>query len=55
MATCWRCAADAAGEPGPVLWSAVVQDLQIEGQMPVAVLYPPDAGAGVVTPSAKGR
>jgi len=48
-------ASDPAGEPGPVLWTATIQDLQIEGQMPIAVLYPPDAGAGVVTPPAKGR
>ena len=47
-------AANAAGEPGPVLWTAVVQDMQIEGRMPAILLSPPDAGAGVVTPE-KGR
>lgn len=47
-------AANDAGEPGPVLWTAVVQDMQIEGRMPAILLSPPDAGAGVVTPE-KGR
>jgi hypothetical protein len=47
-------AANAAGEPGPVLWTAVVQDMQIEGRMPAILLSPPDAGVGVVTPE-KGR
>jgi hypothetical protein len=47
-------AANDAGEPGPVLWTAVVQDMQIEGRMPAILLSPPDAGVGVVTPE-KGR
>lgn len=41
-------ASDAAGEAGPVLWTAVLEDFQIEGQMPALVLSPPGAGAGVV-------
>ena len=41
-------ASDAAGEAGPVLWTAVVEDFQIEGHMPTIVLSPPDAGIGVV-------
>jgi hypothetical protein len=41
-------ASNAAGEPGPVVWSAVVQDLQIEPALPAVVLAPPGSGAGVV-------
>ena len=41
-------ASDPAGEAGPVLWTAVIQDFQIESQMPTIVLSPPDAGAFVV-------
>jgi hypothetical protein len=48
-------AADAAGEPGPVLWTAVVQDMQIEGKMPDILLAPPGAGPGVVVEPGKGR
>ena len=44
-----------AGEPGPVLWTAVVQDMQIEGQMPDILLAPPGAGPGVVGPPEQGR
>jgi len=40
-------ASNAAGEPGPVVWTAVVQDLQIEPAMPAAVLAPVGS-AGVV-------
>jgi hypothetical protein len=45
-------ASDEAGEPGPVLWTATVQDMQIESRMPLIVLSPPGAGAGVVSPAA---
>ncbi len=48
-------AANAAGEPGPVLWTALVQDMQLEGRMPALLLSPPDAGAGVVSTPSKGR
>jgi hypothetical protein len=41
-------ASNPAGEPGPVIWSAVVQDLQIEPAMPAVVLAPAGSGAGVV-------
>lgn len=41
-------ASDPAGEVGPVLWTAVLEDFQIEGRMPAIVLSPPGAGAGVV-------
>ena len=43
-------ASDAAGEAGPVLWTAVLTDFQIEPepQMPAVVLHPPGAGVGVV-------
>ena len=41
-------ASDAAGEAGPVLWTAVVSDFQIEPFMPAVVLTPPGAGAGVI-------
>ena len=41
-------ASDAAGEAGPVLWTAVVSDFQIEPFMPAVVLAPPGAGAGVI-------
>jgi hypothetical protein len=41
-------ASDEAGEVGPVVWTAVVQDFQVESQMPSVVLAPPSAGPGVV-------
>jgi hypothetical protein len=45
-------ASDAAGEAGPVLWTAVVQDFQIENHMPTVVLSPPGATFVVATPAA---
>jgi hypothetical protein len=44
-------ASNEAGENGPVVWTAVVQDMQIENTMPVIVLSPPGAGIGVVPPA----
>lgn len=45
-------ASDAAGEKGPVLWTARLEDVQVEARMPGVVLAPPGAGPGVVTPGA---
>ena len=41
-------ASDAAGESGPVLWTAAISDFQLETSMPTVVLAPPGAGAGVI-------
>lgn len=43
-------ASDAAGTPGPVVWTALYQDMQLEGRMPLAVLTPPGSGPGVLLP-----
>jgi hypothetical protein len=45
-------ASDAAGTRGPVAWTALVQDMQIEAQMPDQVLAPPVvATAAVAAPA----
>lgn len=41
-------ASNAAGEPGPIIWTARIEDMQIEGLMPEVVLTPPGSGPGVV-------
>ena len=45
-------ASNEAGDAGPVVWTAVIEDMQIESRMPLIVLSPPGAGPGVVTPAA---
>jgi hypothetical protein len=41
---------DAAGTPGPIVWTALVQDMQVETFMPTEVLAPPGAAAYVARP-----
>ncbi len=36
---------DSEGTAGPIVWTAVVQDMQLESRMPVEVLSPPGLGA----------
>lgn len=43
-------ASNAAGEAGPIVWTALVQDMQLEGRMPAILLSPPGAGPGVLAP-----
>jgi hypothetical protein len=41
---------DSAGTPGPIVWTALVQDMQLETFMPTEVLAPPGAAAFVARP-----